>query len=388
MNWVNHPEGLFRKTPPCWSSRSPESTRGHGLEPEDPARLGVLARPRPDRQARRSTSPKDSDDSSLPLPNPCHPLNSAPGPKPSSSRPANIGEGTPSSGAPPAAVLSGVNDEPTADWNLEAGLDALDALGWKHVALRAADRTHVDDMDDAAYARVVETVRRRGFAVTSYLSNLGKVPLDADEAVWRNEADRARRVMDPTRQAGTRLVRVMGYRRGGIAGMDLIPESARRLGFLAGLASEAGLVLVIETIFHDWESVSGSAHGLRRVIESVGSPALKVAFDPGNIVGWGGEPATMLDALAPHIADVHVKDCPGYGRRQDGYGLAGDGVCDYPRLFAELAAFGYQGPVTIEPHLRHHDAFHVSGVEPYLAAGRRTEQLVRAAGFQVITSPT
>ncbi len=108
--------------------------------------------------------------------------------------------------------LTGVNDEPTKDWNLDRGLDALDEIGVKFVELRAVDGKNVDDLTDAEYDRVVETVTRRGFTVTGYDSNLGKCELNPDN--WASEARRMKQAIARTAMTNTPLIRTMGYRRG------------------------------------------------------------------------------------------------------------------------------------------------------------------------------
>ncbi len=48
--------------------------------------------------------------------------------------------------------LTGVNDEPSKEWDLEIGLDTLDELGVKFVELRAIDGQNVDELSDEAFA--------------------------------------------------------------------------------------------------------------------------------------------------------------------------------------------------------------------------------------------
>jgi L-ribulose-5-phosphate 3-epimerase len=89
-----------------------------------------------------------------------------------------------------------------------------------------------------------------------------------------------------------------------------IPEvgSAERAAFLdtlgqvGALAKAAGVTVAFET-------GQESAALLRRTLDDLKSPNLKVNFDPANMLLYDkDEPLAVLDLLAPDIRSVHLKD--------------------------------------------------------------------------------
>lgn len=99
------------------------------------------------------------------------------------------------------------------------------------------------------------------------------------------------------------------------------------------------------------ETGQETAAGLRRFIDAVDRPNLRVNFDPANMVLYGKDnPIDSLDALIPFIDGVHCKD--GCWPTQEGkLGIEmplGQGEVDFDRWLVKLIGLGYRGPLTIE----------------------------------------
>ena len=139
-------------------------------------------------------------------------------------------------------------------------------------------------------------------------------------------------------------------------------------------ASLGALTLPLEVA--DWFAKAGErarADGLRLMIEPepicwcdtgcataaliarAGTAGLAVNYDPGN-VAWleGRDPIGEFDAVAGLIGNVHVKDVRFGGqanRLPHQFVAAGEGIIDYRRHSAALQRIGYQGPISLEPHM-------------------------------------
>jgi sugar phosphate isomerase/epimerase len=83
-----------------------------------------------------------------------------------------------------------------------------------------------------------------------------------------------------------------------------------------------------------------------------GRKGLRINYDPGN-VAWleGRDPLDDFDAAAPLIANVHIKDLKRVVDCVPEWVPAGEGMIDYAAHFRKLQDFGYQGPVSLEPHM-------------------------------------
>ena len=62
--------------------------------------------------------------------------------------------------------------------------------------------------------------------------------------------------------------------------------------------------------------------------------------------------AEGFPAISSYVGNVHVKDAV-YADGKGLWTMLGDGTLDWQRQFAELRRDGYEGMLTIEPHLQY-----------------------------------
>jgi sugar phosphate isomerase/epimerase len=110
------------------------------------------------------------------------------------------------------------------------------------------------------------------------------------------------------------------------------------------IAAERGVTLAFET-------GQETADLLRRTLDDLRAPNLKVNFDPANMLLYDmGDPVRAVEVLGHDICSVHVKDA----RRPTTPGAwgtevpLGQGEVDIPRFIRALKAIGYTGPLVIE----------------------------------------
>lgn len=86
---------------------------------------------------------------------------------------------------------------------------------------------------------------------------------------------------------------------------------------------------------------------LVRVVETIGSDHLGICLDPGNSVARLEVPQVIIDASAPHVVNLHVKDFA-FNRAEGMIGFTfggaelGTGLLDYDGMVATLEAHGRQ----------------------------------------------
>lgn len=116
------------------------------------------------------------------------------------------------------------------------------------------------------------------------------------------------------------------------------------LSKVADLAGAAGVTVAFET-------GQESAALLRRTLDDLRSPHLKVNFDPANMLLYDkDDPLRVLDLLAPDIRSVHVKDAnrppqPGVWGEEVPLGRGQTNTREFVRA---LRRVGYTGPLCIE----------------------------------------
>lgn len=110
------------------------------------------------------------------------------------------------------------------------------------------------------------------------------------------------------------------------------------------LAAAQGVTLAFET-------GQEAADLLRRTLDELKCPNLKVNFDPANMLLYDkGDPIRAVEVLGPDIRSVHVKDAirpkmPGaWGEEVP----LGQGQVDIRKFIQTLRKVGYRGPLCIE----------------------------------------
>jgi sugar phosphate isomerase/epimerase len=112
----------------------------------------------------------------------------------------------------------------------------------------------------------------------------------------------------------------------------LIDSTASAIKEVAGEAGRAGVTLGLENTLSAVENL--------RIMEKVGSPYLKVYYDPRNAVRWNHDPFKEIPMLgASRICQFHIKDNAGY---------LGEGGFPWDRLMPVILDLGFTGWANLE----------------------------------------
>lgn len=278
------------------------------------------------------------------------------------------------SDAPPIAWnLSGFGDE--IDPNPELQVAVLQALGARFIEVRSAWGVNVVDLDDAELAALKAILVKSGMGVSAIASPIGKVGLDGDP---RTEVGRLRRVIRVAEELGTSSIRVFSFFLEGVAHDEARSAVLERMSLLADTAASAGVTLLHENekgIYGD------TPDRVLDIVQSVGSPALRVAWDSANFVQVGvARPHDEGYAqLRPYLDYLQVKDALAATGEVVPAGEGDGQVADTMRA---LAADGYTGFASLEPHLASaHDLGGFSGAFAFGEAARAFRRLVDDAGI-------
>ena len=241
--------------------------------------------------------------------------------------------------------FSGISDE--AGRPIETQIRAHRALGWHLIELRNVDDVCITDVPGAEFERILERVTDAGLRVSCFASQIGNWSRDITGDFEIDKAELARAI-PRMNKAGTKLVRIMSWRRGDAAREAWKAEAIRRIRELTKMAEEAGVVLAHENC-SGWAS-EGPAESLE-LFRSVRSHALVPLYDTANPLAHGKDTWAFVQALKAIAAYVHVKD---WKLEPDGGGhgvYPGEGDSMLREQLAELFRAGYDGVVSIEPHI-------------------------------------
>ena len=265
-------------------------------------------------------------------------------------------------------VLSGFADEISPEPGEQLAVLAAESIS--HLELRSAWDTNVAEFDDAQVARLRREFTDSGVRVSAIGSPIGKIGIDAPV---EPELERLRRVADIAAEFGTTIIRVFSF---------FIPQGhdpsryrsrvIDRMAALAAVAAEHGLVLAHE---NEKEIYGDRPERCAVIIASVGSPALRATFDAANFVQCGVRPhSDAYELLRPYLVYVQIKDA----LMTTGEVVpAGQGDGEVRETLAELRDSGFEGYLSLEPHLAMAGRFGgFSGADGFRLAARSLKDLL------------
>lgn len=238
-------------------------------------------------------------------------------------------------------TLSGFADEISPD--LDEQCRVLGELGMRYLEFRGAWQTNVLDLDDGQLDHVRTVLDRNGLRVSSIGSPIGKVGIHDDFEEHLRRFDRALHV---AKVLAAPYIRIFSFflPAGDDPGAHR-DEALRRMGALAERAGD-DVVLLHENEKDIYGDVPARCLD---IVESVGSPRLRLAWDPANFVQCGVRPHTDGYAmLRPHLEYVQIKDAV---RATGEVVPAGEGDGEVRSTLRALREDGFDGFFSLEPHL-------------------------------------
>jgi sugar phosphate isomerase/epimerase len=285
--------------------------------------------------------------------------------------------------------LTGIADE--AGVAIDTQIKATKELGWKNIEARMVEAPgfpagNIHDIPDAAFEIVVEKLSKAGIHISGFGSAIGNWGKKIDQPGESSVAE-THRAIPRMQRLGTKMVRIMSFAPRD-ADDQMEEERFRRLREITKLFLDAG----IQPVHENCANYGGMGWPFTlKMLENV--PGLKLVFDTGNPVitadrtkpkPWPQQDAwEFYSHVREHIVHVHVKDAVWAPAKKDGdYKFPGEGDGQVRKIIKDLFATGYDGGISIEPHMAvvFHDKSVTAAPEVqynnYIEYGRRMEKLV------------
>lgn len=200
-------------------------------------------------------------------------------------------------------TLSGFGDEIDPDPRVQIAV--LKALGAQHIEVRSAWGVNVVDLSDEQLAELASLLKDAGLGVSAVASPIGKVDISLDPEL---EVRRLQRIIRVAHALETPNIRIFSFFRG-----EGVPVESTRDAVMTGLrllADEAEKERV--TLLHENEKdiYGDTPERVLDLVETVASPALRLAWDSANFVQVGvAHPHDDGYAkLRPYLDYLQVKD--------------------------------------------------------------------------------
>lgn len=269
-------------------------------------------------------------------------------------------------------VMSGFADE--IDPDPETQCAVLADLGIRHLEFRSAWDVNVLDLTDEQVVEVRRILDAHGIGVSSIGSPIGKINVTDDFDEHLRRMDRA---VEVAQMLGAPYIRVFSF----FLTADQRPEDhrdevVRRMSALAEKAAAGGVVMVHENEKDIFGDLPERVHDL---VTAVDSPALRLAWDAANYVQCGVVPfPDAYTLLRPYTDYIQIKDAV---LATGEVVAAGEGDGRLRETVRALADDGYEGFVSMEPHLASaHPLGGFSGPDNFVRATRAFTAILDSEG--------
>ena len=250
---------------------------------------------------------------------------------------------------------TGFADEAGKDFDIQ--IKATKELGWSNIETRALLSGNLASITDEEFETVCAKLDASGVKFNSFGSGVGNWATSIEESPEASYQE-LRNAIPRMQKLGIKLARVMSFPVKDTSRFDEFRDEAMtRMKTIAQIAEDGGIIAVLENC-SGW--ATGSPEHMVDVLETVDSPALKVVFDTGNPVfdpdvrtpaphkkqsAW-----EFYEAVKPWIEYVHIKDGRMEGEKTV-FTYAGDGDGEVRRIVTDLFKNGYDGGISMEPHM-------------------------------------
>lgn len=285
--------------------------------------------------------------------------------------------------------FTGFADEVSSD--IDVQIKATKELGWKYIETRSLFGKNLATISDAEFEITQQKLAESGVSFNCFgsgVANWQKKITDPPDSSY----EEMRLAIPRMQKLGIKMIRIMSFAVPcELREKDFSAEVIKRVSTIVKMAEDAGILCVHENCMN-WGGLSYE-HTLR-LLDGVKSNSLKLVFDTGNPVFnddiRGKAPYRKQDALEfynnvkEHIVYIHIKD----GKFVDGkmvFTYPGEGDGKVVEILTDLIRRGYDGGISIEPHLAHvfhdtnknnPDASAKFAFDSYVEYGRRIMKIV------------
>ena len=274
-------------------------------------------------------------------------------------------------------IFSGFADEISPDFDEQ--LKCLNELNMKYLELRGAYGKNVSEFSDEMLGRLSEKLEKNGIGVSAIGSPVGKYEITEDYGI---QLERFERIIAAAKKMKTRYIRIFSYFMKPCDFEKYKGEVIRRLSGFVKIAEKEDIILLHE---NEKEIFGETAENCKYIFDNIKSPNLKGIFDPANFVQCGVDTLKAFELLKEHIVYMHIKDALANGEVVP----AGMGNGHLPEIIKRLNENGYEGFVSLEPHLGFFNGLDgleqgeikqksASDANKFKLAYRKTEEIIRS----------
>ena len=238
-------------------------------------------------------------------------------------------------------TLSGFADE--IDTNLDKQIEVITKLGINHIEMRGVNGKGLVEYSLDEVKAIRKILDEHNIHLSSIGSPIGKIKIEDD---FEPHFELFRHTVEIAKIMETPYIRMFSF----FIDQEKNPEDFRdevmkRLHRMADYAKEHGVILLHE---NEKDIYGDIAPRCLEIMKELYSDNFKAVFDFANFVQCKQDTLEAYEMLKPYIAYVHIKDA----KWADGSVVpAGTGDGNVKKILGMLKESGYQGFLSLEPHL-------------------------------------
>ncbi len=240
--------------------------------------------------------------------------------------------------------ISGFSDE-ISD-SLDKQIEVVKSLGMNYISLRGIDGKNIGDFTPGEFKEVVlPRLTKADMKVSSIGSPIGKVFID-DEEGYQKQLVVLENICQIANMLDCKYIRIFSFFIKKELNYDDFEQAViTKIKEFAKIAEKYNVILLHE---NEKDIFGDIARRCNTIFNEVGSPSFKAIFDFANFVQCGEDTMKAYELLKEHILYFHIKDAS-YDVSYNV--LCGTGDGKIPEILEIAIKDGYQGFLTLEPHL-------------------------------------
>lgn len=301
--------------------------------------------------------------------------------------------------------FTGFADEACPD--LAGQIAVTKELEWSHIELRNVGGRMLGTMSDQEFEEAERMLSEAGIQINCYgsaVANWSRHPRKEED--FEASKKELLTAIPRMHRLGCKLIRGMSF----LVPQDEPGDSPELEAVIFAKVKELVKICEDNGILYGHENCmnyGGMSHKhTLKLLEAVHSPAFTLIFDTGNpCINYrriGQKPYPLQSSwefythCRPYISHIHIKDALAVPREdgerpEERFTFAGEGMGDVRAIMKDLLATGYDGGISMEPHVG--TVFHNKKASEdtqearafqrsiYLEYCRRFEQLMRDCGW-------
>ena len=242
--------------------------------------------------------------------------------------------------------ISGFADEISGD--LQAQIDGLRKLDMHYMEMRGVDGNNLIFHTDEKVREIKARLDDAGISLSACGSPLGKIDISDP---FEPHLEQLKRAIDVAHAMGTKNIRMFSFYVPADKRAECRNEVFDRMGRMVRCAEENDALLLHENEKGIYGEMAPECLDLMKAFFG---DHFKAIFDFANFVQAGQDTKEAFELLKPYVVYIHVKDAIA----ETGCVVpAGMGDGHVAEILAGLERSGFDGFLSIEPHMSHFDGF-------------------------------